>query len=192
MLGGGAPPQGQYQMELLQAITVFILVSVTSGQDCRELRDVDLGDTNTPSTTGLLASALAAGSGEVNPTIQILESNKVCLGQGAVRDTYGTVSLVVSYFKALNVNLTVQVEYQCTEGVWGFDSQPSVTTAPQASLTTVLRRDCIFCLKPGLGATVTPEEHCAGEFLGGYGDAVSIQYDQPHLLSTCHFFNASM
>lgn len=134
----------------------------------------DLGNTSAFSSVGLLADTLVV-AGETNVSIQIIGFNKVCLGQGSVRDTFQSASIVMVYRNASNgVEFTVQVEYRCSGGVWdvlyGINDTPSITFNPTATLNTNKRQDCILCISPrvsplALAATLSSMEHCAGEFI---------------------------
>lgn len=154
-------------MKFLQAAAFLLFaVSVAYGQDCPELQDSELGSTNVPST-GLLASVIASVSGDASSSVQIYTANKVCLGQGTLRNMYRTVSIVVDLHLAgaVNPNMTVQVEFQCTSGMWGFGSQPSISYAPNATLATPVRTDCTICISPATApdaVVISPIEHCAG------------------------------
>lgn len=140
--------------------------------DCPMLQESQLGNTSMLSSEGLLAAALLAQSGVADVSLQILESHTVCLGQGAKRDRYRSVSLMVRYAEWSNgTEKTVQVEYQCSSGEWGFGNQTSVTSKPEGNLTTPLRTDCSLCIKPGRlgGVEVSAEEHCLCKRGVGWG-----------------------
>ena len=143
-----------------------LMISPLQGQttDCSMLEDSQLGNTSALSTEGLLAAALRAQSGDANVSLQILEANTVCLGQGTVRDAYHSVSVVVRYREVNDTEQLVQVEYQCTNGEWGFGNESSASTIPEGNVTTALRRDCSLCIEPDLspdgGMQVSAEEHC--------------------------------
>ena len=152
-------------MFMLTILVVQFLSPLSHGQDlesgCPELQASDLGSTSAFSTTGLLAD-----TGDVNPSILILQSNTVCLAQSPVRDRYHQVSVVVMYLRASDsMQVTVQVEYECIAGVWGFGT-PSITFSPTADLTTVVRNDCISCIGPATAPSllVITDEHCVGTF----------------------------
>ena len=140
---------------------VLTCAPTANGQDCQILQISDLGDTTTPSSTGLLpASILRNGS---PPLLQIHQLNIVCLSQGSVRDTYGSTSVVVHFFdEQRDSNSTYQVEYRCENGTWRFET---LILFPTATLATQLRVDCAICINPMATQTfdVTEDEHCAGE-----------------------------
>lgn len=129
--------------------------------DCRTLQDSDLGNTSMLSTDGLLAEALRAENADI--PLQILESNTVCLVQGTIRDMYMSVSLVVRYRIANGTELVVQVEFMCSNNMWGNKNPvPSVTLSPEGNLSTPLRTDCSGCSKPESTSDLasSPEQHC--------------------------------
>ena len=145
----------------LLALCLFLLLSLpvalgqTISADCPMLQDDQLGNTSALSPEGLLPQALMAESGDADPlSILILETNTVCLGQGTVRDTYRSVSVIVSYMESNSTEVTVQVEYQCVNGSW---DMPSVTQDPMGDLTTALRTDCALC---NVSGPASAEEHC--------------------------------
>ena len=150
-----------------QLLLLWVLVASANGQtECTELQAGDLGSTTALSNSGLLTSTIGATAGEAsNPNIQILEINTVCLAQGAVRGRYRSTSVVVRYMRENVGEVVAQVEYQCSNGMWGFGSSPTVDTSLTATLTTPLRTDCIICIHPDLAFTVavTDTEHCAGK-----------------------------
>lgn len=156
---------------LLKAHSLILLVlcisaSGQNGLNCAELELSDLGDTTDLSSTGLLADTLISNSGESGIMIRVIQPNIVCLSQGDFRDTYRTVSVIVEYCSATeNMTIIVQVEYQCTGGVWGFGSQPSLISNPTGTLTTAQRTDCFLGIDPAMApvtVTLTQDEHCAG------------------------------
>lgn len=156
-------------MELVQALCACFLASLAavSGQssDCPMLRQSELGDNTTMSATGLLAEALSAG-GQGSNVNQLLQYKTVCLGQGTVRDTYRTTSLVVSYLDSTSTEMTMQLHLQCGAGSWNIayaGSVDRVLTATNSTLSTPLRTDCLLCLAPGSGIAVSTEEHCSGK-----------------------------
>ena len=147
--------------------TLSLLGARGQTTDCPLLQDSQLGNTSALATEGLLAAALRAQSGDDNVSLQILEANTVCLGQGTVRDAYHSVSVVVRYREVNDTEQLVQVEYQCTNGEWGFGNESSVSTIPEGNVTTALRRDCSLCIEPDLspdgGMQASADEHCVGK-----------------------------
>ena len=143
-------------------LLVMMILPVSYGQpgscigrhDCPELREEELGGLDEPSRNGLLAIA----TGEA---VQIISTNTVCLGQGTMKGTYRTVSIVIEYSSGTKeTQTTVQADLQCClNGTW---SIPVLTVSPSATLTTPRRTDCTLCTSPPtLGATGL--EHCAGK-----------------------------
>ena len=137
--------------------------------DCAMLQESELGNTTALSKTGLLTDALAVLSGNASLLYQLLEFNTVCLGQGSVRDTYRSISLIVRYANNGGTESTMQLHFQCRSGAWniaaeGFGPTANAVTAAGGTLTTALRTDCYVCLDPhGLPAgLVSMEEHCLG------------------------------
>ena len=150
-----------------QLLMFWILVASTNGQTdnrCAELQASDLGSTDSPSNTGLLATTIGSTSGESsNPSIRILQVNTVCLGQSQVRDRYRSTSVVVRYLRD-GAEVTAQVEYQCdANGMWDFGNSPVVNTSSMANLMTATRTNCIICIEPTTGVPASPIEHCAGQ-----------------------------
>ena len=154
-------------MRVVSCCLWLLCSSFATGQECNEIQLEDLGNTAIPSPTGLLADTLNALPGASPAMIQVLQLNEVCLGQGSMKGTYRSVSVIVEYFDmTASNNLTVQTEYQCENGLWVIMGTPEVTTNPTGTLTTPPRTDCARCIGP-LSAPVilpiTPDEHCAGK-----------------------------
>ena len=138
--------------------------STTKGQDCPKLNSSsDLGNTTASSTVGLLADILAAVDGGANPSVQILEFNTVCLSQGILQDTYTSTSVVVRYRGGDGNESTVQVEYECSAGMWDLSNQLAIDTMPIANLTTPVKTTCALCRHSPQTAPGT--EHCTGTFI---------------------------
>lgn len=132
---------------------VFLLMFVSpfsGGQDCPGIEELDAS-----SRDHLLANAIAGGKN--------ITTNTVCLGQGAMRNTYRTTSLVIEYSTGMNSTRTsAQAEFQCMDGEWGVSS---LHMPPDANLTTPRRTDCTLCINPddaSMALNVAPIEHCAG------------------------------
>ena len=159
---------------LLWPSIVFVFlatVELASAQydDCAMLQESELGDTTALSNTGLLADALAVQTGDASTVYQLLEFNTVCLGQGSVRDTYRSISLIVRYVDLEDTESTMQLHFQCRSATWnivadGFGTGANAVTAAGGTLTTALRPDCFLCLDPSLAPAgqVSVEEHCLG------------------------------
>ena len=153
----------------LLLLLMISLPLVANSQVCSELQSSDLGDTTAASTVGLLADTLmSVNMLAENPSVQILESNTVCLSQGSVKDTYTYVSVVVRYTADGNES-TLQVSYMCSAGTWvSTFGTYVVENNPVANFTTPLRTDCILCIDPAVApATVvnliTEVEHCTSK-----------------------------
>ena len=147
----------------LQALVILLALlsspSATNSQGCSELQNSDLGDTTAASIVGLLADTLMSVNGlAANPSVQILESNTVCLSQASLKDTYTYTSVVVRYTADGN-ETTSQVEFMCSSGEWVTGTV--IETTPEASLTTPVRTDCVLCFSPTIAAS-TAVEHCIG------------------------------
>ena len=80
-------------------ILVLTAVSVSCQIDCPMFNETDLGTTDMSSATGLVGSAFQAVSGDPSlpVSVQVHDSNIVCLRSGRTRDTYSGVSVVVNY-----------------------------------------------------------------------------------------------
>ena len=154
-------------------ILLFQIISTISGQfeldDCPMVQESELGDIAAFSNTGLLSDALAVQTGDGTIGYQLLEYNTVCLGQGSVRGTYRSTSIVVRYLAAGGAESTGQMHLQCVSGEWNIDNFANIVTAitdADGSLTTALRRDCFLCLAPAIALTqpgYSTEEHCLGK-----------------------------
>ena len=166
-----------YNSIAMKHLTLWILLVLTvelaSAQydDCAMLQESELGDTTALSNTGLLADALAALTGDTFLSYQLLEFNTVCLGQGSVRDTYRSISLIVRYVDLGGTESMMQLHFQCRSGAWnivadGFGTAANAVTAAGGTLTTALRTDCFLCLDPSLAPAgqVSVEEHCLGTY----------------------------
>ena len=153
-------------MRCLHSALVILLAllsstSATNGQGCPELQSSDLGDTTAASTVGLLADTLmSVNMLAANPSVQILESNTVCLSQGPLKDTYTYTSVVVRYTADGN-EATSQVEFECIGGRGEWMTGSAVESSPEATLTTALKTECILCFNPGEAST-SIIEHCIG------------------------------
>ena len=176
-------------MELFRFIAVrLILILVLSGfaraqvADCIPLSETDLGTANAPRTTGLVGAAFQAVSGDPSMpvSVQVHDSNIVCLSGGLIWNTYRGVSVVVNYTctgapSECTGNPTLsQFEFECVANPvrWAPSVDGSaaniITTPPDASLSTTLRTDCIVCVSPARPtfATITNnEQHCGCEYI---------------------------
>ena len=171
-------------MELFRLAVSLILISVLSFAraqiDCPPFNVSDLGTTDAPSTTGLVGAAFQAVSGDPSPvSVQVDDSNIVCLRSGRTRDTYSGVSVVVNYTctgssrSECTGNPTLsQFEFECVTGpTWtanvGGSTANIITTPPDGSLSTTLRTDCGVCVSParsGFATITNNEQHCGCEY----------------------------
>ena len=170
-------------MELSRLAVGLILISVLSfaraQDDCAAFNVSDLGATDMPTQGGLIGSALAAVSGDPSlpVSVQVYDSNIVCLRSGQTRDTYSGVSVVVNYTctgtpsQCSGNSILSQFEFECVAGTWtasvGGSATNIITTPPSGSLSTTLRTDCGVCVSPmrSIFATVTNnEQHCGCEY----------------------------
>ena len=170
-------------MELSRLAVGLILISVLSFArtqgDCLAFNVSDLGSTNMRTPSGLVVSALEAVSGDPsNPTsVQVHDSNIVCLRSGQTRDTYSGVSVVVNYTctgapsECTGNPILSQFDFECVAGTWAASVDGSaaniITTPPDGSLSTTQRTDCGVCISPArsIFATITNnDQHCGCEY----------------------------
>ena len=139
-----------------------------SGQSCRRLTASDLGSEDTASSDGLIPAALAASVPQTF-SIQLLNYSIVCESTSVTVGEYRSVSVVAEY--SLNGSSTLsQFEFACNSSMqWDIVvsglSTEIVTTPPDATLNTALRRDCIQCISPERTGTVNNNntQHCSGK-----------------------------
>ena len=163
----------------------LILISVLSFAraqvDCPAFNVSDLGATDMLTQGRLVGSALAAVSGDpsIPVSVQVHDSNIVCLRSGRTRNMYRGVSVVVNYTctgipSECTGNATLsQFEFECVANPtlrWapsvGGSATNIITTPPSASLSTVLRTDCGVCVsptRPGFATITNNEQHCGCE-----------------------------
>ena len=172
-------------MKLSRLAVGLILISVLSFArtqvDCPAFNVSDLGATDMPTQDGLVGSAFAAVSGDTArpASLQVHNSNIVCLRSGQTRDTYTGVSVVVNYTctgtrsECSGNPILSQFEFECVTNPvrWapsvGGSTANIITTPPDASLSTTLRTDCGVCVSPARSdfATITNnEQHCGCEY----------------------------
>ena len=158
---------------LIVAVTV---VSVNCQIDCPMFNVNELGATDMLTQGGLIGNAIAAVSGDPSPvSVQVHNSNIVCLRNGLTRDTYSMVSVIVNYTctgapSECTGNPTLsQFEFECVTGpTWTASVSGSasniITTPPNGTLSTPLRTDCGVCISPARSgfATITNNEHHCG------------------------------
>ena len=138
-----------------------------------------LGTTDVPSVTGLIGAVFGAVSGDPSPvSVEVHNSNIVCLRSGRTRDTYSGVSVVVNYTctgassECTGTPILSQFEFECATGpTWTASVDGStdsiITTPPDGSLSTTLRTDCGVCVSPArsLFATITNnDQHCGCKY----------------------------
>ena len=171
-------------MELSRLAVSLILISILSFVraqfDCAAFNISDLGATNALTQDGLIATAFKTSRGNFSlpVSVQVHDSNMVCLRSGRTRDTYRGVSVVVNYTctgapSECTGNPTLsQFEFGCFPDylVWAPSVDGSsaniITTPPNGSLSTTLRTDCGVCVSPArsIFATITNiDQHCGCE-----------------------------
>ena len=146
-------------MELSRLVLGLILIAVLSFAraqvDCPPFNVSELGATDTLTQGGLIEDAFAAGSGDPSMpvSVQVHDSNIVCLRSGRTRDTYSGVSVVVNYTctgapsKCTGNPTLSQFEFECVTGPVSWapsvgDSATNIITAPpNGTLSTTLRTD---------------------------------------------------
>ena len=142
-------------------------ITPVCGQSCTKLTAEDLGNSTAPTANGLIAERLADDT-PYSVEVQLVQYNLVCEATAGMRGRYRHVSVVAEYY--LNDSLTMsQFEFSCASGdVWGIvvsgSSENTVTTPPDATLNSTLRRDCFLCLSPRrAGNNNNNSEHCSGK-----------------------------
>ena len=134
-------------------IVALTVVPVSCQVDCPMFNETDLGTTDTSSATGLIGTAFQAVSGDPSlpVSVQVHDSNIVCLRSGQTRDTYSGVSVVVNYTctgalsECSGNPILSQFEFECVANPvrWAPSVDGSaaniITTPPDGSLSTTLR-----------------------------------------------------
>ena len=170
-------------MELSRLAVGLILFSVLSFAraqvDCPPFNVSELGAMDTLTSGGLIEDAIAAVSGDPSAlSVQVHNSNIVCLRNGRTRDTYSGVSVVANYTctgapSECTGNPTLsQFEFECVTGpTWaasvGGSASSIITTPPNGTLSTPLRTDCGVCISParsGFDTITNNEQHCGCEY----------------------------
>ena len=171
-------------MELSRLALGLILVSVLSFAraqvDCPPFNVSALGATDMLTPGGLIGAAFGAVSGDptLPVSVQVHDSNIVCLSSGRTRDTYSAVSVVVRYTctgapSECTGNPTLsQFKFECATGpTWtasvGGSASNIITTPPDGTLATTLRTDCGLCVSParsGFAAITNNDQHCGCEY----------------------------
>ena len=164
-------------MECRSIAVCLYLISVLSFAraqvDCPAFNVSDLGATDMLTRGGLIGAALSAVRLPVS--VQVHDSNIVCLRSGQTRDTYIGVSVVVNYTctgapsECTGNPILSQFEFECVANPvrWAPSVDGSaaniITTPPDGNLSTTLRTDCGLCVSPArsIFATITNnEQHC--------------------------------
>ena len=126
------------------------------------------------STDGLLSEAIAPGS---SPRVGIIDTQIVCTAAGLMRDTIGSVSVVVRFLAdgvpgvptGVLLNLTEQFQFDCTANhVFDDNTVDGETRSSSgASLDTVRDDQCGQCVDPNSVSSpldqADPDTHCLGE-----------------------------
>ena len=172
-------------MELLSRLPVgLILILVLSFAraqvDCPAFNVSELGATDMLTQGGLVGAAIAAVSGDPSPvSVQVHDSNIVCLRSGQTRDTYSGVSVVVNYTctgapsECSGNPILSQFNFECVTNPvrWAASVDGSadniITTPPDGSLSTTQRTDCGVCISPArsiFAAITNNDQHCGCEY----------------------------
>jgi hypothetical protein len=126
---------------------------------CPALTLDELGNASIPSSVGLVPQILGTMSGTGPPSVQIIDANAVCLGQGLFRGMYHSSSLIIRILRAFdNMVVNIQVDFQCVNEHWMVSE--NVTMSPELTLTTEPRTDCIQCDD----LLYSDEYHCVGKY----------------------------
>ena len=154
---------------------------------CDKLRTAsDLGNTVTLSNEGLLAGAVVSTNpGSLPPMVQVIDFQLVCEVAGAIRDTVGGVSVVVTYLcmgticrvgadTSTLITLTEQFNFECSSN----DASQNLTarrsvllaagtaqrrTDPVANRNTPLADQCSQCVDQSVTQAADSVTHCRRE-----------------------------
>ena len=166
-------------MHTVLLIVALTVVPVSCQVDCPQFNETELGATDMSSETGLIEDAFQAVRGDSSSvSVQVHDSNVVCLRSGGTRDTYGIVSVIVRYSctgapsECTGTPILSQFEFECVAGPrWapsvGGSAANIITTPPSGSLSTPLRTDCGVCVSParsGFETITNNEQHCGCEY----------------------------
>ena len=174
--------QAARAMELISLILISVLSFASAQVDCPAFNVSDLGATDMLTQGGLVGSALAAVSGDPSlpVSVQVHDSNIVCLRSGRTRDTYSGVSVVVNYTcsgapsECTGNPILSQFDLECVANPvrWAASVDGSadniITTPPSGSLSTTQRTDCGVCISPArsiFAAITDNEQHCGCEYI---------------------------
>lgn len=148
---------------------ILSLPVLLSAQSCIRITADDLGSSDSPSSSGLIAAALAAAEADTPSTLQLLNYSRVCEAVGTNVERYRFVSIVAEYCLNDSV-LQSQFEFSCNSSeLWDIvvsgATTEIVTTPPDATFNTPLRTDCYQCLNPRRRGSINNNtQHCIGEF----------------------------
>ena len=168
-------------MELAVSLILISVLSFARAQvDCPPFNVSELGATDMRPQGGLIGDAFAARSGDqaLPVSVQVHNSNIVCLSSGRTRDTYRTVSVVVNYTCTGTVSectgnpILSQFDFGCVDGPrWstsvGGTSSNIITTPSNGTLSTPLRIDCGVCIssaRSGFETITNNDQHCGCEY----------------------------
>lgn len=168
--GAGATRLFERSLSTMAMLLFFFLLGVfplVASQGCPVIQQSELEGMD-----GLIALTYAVGDADA-PSVTVNNFNVVCLAASSTQDQYRYVSVVVSYSCSGNQNcngdFVSQFDFLCSGGAWGsvFTADNSLTDPADGSLTTPIRTNCSFCVKPEVGQmlflNVLPETetHCA-------------------------------
>ena len=157
----------QVMLTQITVTALIITMGVCNCQDCSYPTNEDLED--------VIKELVPSADSPMTPNVNVMGFNPVCLAVSDEKDLYRHVSAVVEYTCSGNSNCPTgrseeQIESECNIGVWstnvlGFTEHThSVTT--NASLSTMTREDCAFCLSlelaTRLSLTADDVTHCVG------------------------------
>ena len=177
--------QAARAMELISLILISLLSFARAQDDCAAFNVSELGATDMLTQDGLVGFALAAVSGDPSlpVSVQVHDSNIVCLRSGQTRDTYTVVSVVVNYTcsgapsECSGNPILSQFEFECVANPvrWapsvGGSATNIITTPPSGSLSTTLRTDCGVCISPmrtAFASITSNEQHCGCKYYSIY------------------------
>ena len=126
----------------------------------------------------VIGSIIEGGDNSGTAVVELMDYRLVCRAFGQQQSLLRLVSVVVQYSCTGHANCpsgtaTEQIETGCVNGQWDNDVRGSSTDirseTTEASLSTVTRDDCSFCLSPELVAAnniPNPADsvtHCVGQ-----------------------------
>ncbi len=163
ILSGHTLPLSLYLINMLVYSILILVVGATrvSAQNCAKLTVGDLGDSDVPSSSGLIPQRLMES--DTPPLVQILGFRIVCESASTLRNRFRGASALVNY--TLNSALIMsQFDFQCVgTSTWTIsDDADSVTTPPDATMDTLLSTNCFICVHPRAGLLIRTDSHCGG------------------------------